>query len=535
MVAASPCRWRCRHMLGRRRRHGCACVAAAASALCVGSLAPLACSAAEAPPAGGVEESAARLAADFLASMTGPIRSMPVDVLQRGAGITVGGSSSSSRSLRRPEKHDSCLSQVRASLERCVADACKVDVGAACNGLIETPFCAEQCGARVRESYGFGLAASNSLGRTLRCVASRGPQEVKTALDLSVGHGDGSSEVLVSGLAQMVAASGSAAVLVGFETSEDDFNTAVVHTGMLPGVGSVTTFDLLAAAPDGGSELGLEALSKLAVQVVREAKPGKVSVLLIRGEAYPDGGRSPAERRGALAVPNALEVICEAMRVDLVFLEGLALDAEVALLQAHCQRLRWVLVNNANLPGHAGWVREHLLIRPQGDWAEVTTGRLSDAWAAGADLGANGGPLPRVYQVRAWSALARIPGLCEAAPDGSVVEQRAAAARLLTPTVPEPRLQQSVGLRRTLSKAPSGNGLTTAFGSSKASGLPAGNIHTIVFLRGAAMLHIFKNAGKTVCDFVTRRGGKVHVCACGLVSVALGLRSLCQRGSLLSC
>ena len=69
-------------------------------------------------------------------------------------------------------------------------------------------------------------------------------------------------------------------------------------------------------------------------------------------------------------------------------------------------RPTFVVVANANLPGHAGWLREHLLGFPE--WAEVGRGR-----ALGTDILAYlpapaFHPIGSVYLFRAWSVLMRV-------------------------------------------------------------------------------------------------------------------------------
>mmetsp|Transcript_168212 Transcript_168212/g.540422 ORF Transcript_168212/g.540422 Transcript_168212/m.540422 type:complete len:93 (+) Transcript_168212:963-1241(+) len=85
---------------------------------------------------------------------------------------------------------------------------------------------------------------------------------------------------------------------------------------------------------------------------------------------------------------------------------GTAAEAEFLEIEASCWPLRWVVVNNANLPGHAGWVREHLL-GLGGEWAEVLSGRTSDPWGAGRPAW-----IADLYRSRSWTVLARTRELC---------------------------------------------------------------------------------------------------------------------------
>merc|ERR1712203_313510 len=103
------------------------------------------------------------------------------------------------------------------------------------------------------------------------------------------------------------------------------------------------------------------AMSRRVAAAASRARPETVAVVLLAGEPYPDGGLGPKERlRARHRNTSALRALCEELPVDLVFLDPAfsAADVEIAVLLEHCPPLRWVVVNNVNLPGFAGWVRE---------------------------------------------------------------------------------------------------------------------------------------------------------------------------------
>lgn len=98
---------------------------------------------------------------------------------------------------------------------------------------------------------------------------------------------------------------------------------------------------------------------------------------------------------GSIFVP--LHTLCTAARgVDLVVLDpnhGVGFSELWPELEKAC-RPKFVAIHNANLPGHAGWVREYLLARRTSPlWHEVLDGSHPSIWEEG---------------VRTWSLLAQL-------------------------------------------------------------------------------------------------------------------------------
>eukprot|EP00446_Apocalathium_sp_SHHI-4_P075796 CAMPEP_0177563602 /NCGR_PEP_ID=MMETSP0369-20130122/73158_1 /TAXON_ID=447022 ORGANISM="Scrippsiella hangoei-like, Strain SHHI-4" /NCGR_SAMPLE_ID=MMETSP0369 /ASSEMBLY_ACC=CAM_ASM_000364 /LENGTH=326 /DNA_ID=CAMNT_0019050811 /DNA_START=21 /DNA_END=1002 /DNA_ORIENTATION=- len=104
-----------------------------------------------------------------------------------------------------------------------------------------------------------------------------------------------------------------------------------------------------------------------------------------------------------------LRALCEQIPIDVVFLDpwGTSIEAEWAEVEAYCRPLRWVVVNNVNLPSHSGWVREHLLSQG-GAWAEVLSGRTLDLYGAFRPPWTHA----ELYRARSWTVLARTHGAC---------------------------------------------------------------------------------------------------------------------------
>jgi len=65
-----------------------------------------------------------------------------------------------------------------------------------------------------------------------------------------------------------------------------------------------------------------------------------------------------------------------------------------------------VILNNINLPDHAGWFREHLL--QAGLWREVISGYLDNANPSGNAQKLHGNAsLRAIYERRRWTLLVR--------------------------------------------------------------------------------------------------------------------------------
>lgn len=299
-----------------------------------------------------------------------------------------------------------CMQALRASLLQCIDTGCSALGRQVCNELIETPRCAQHCGGMLPPGNGSSVTRSSELGRSLWCLGQR--PEVSSVMDLFLAEGDGSASLLVDGLLRGASAAGSGSsqrtrLLLGFERVSESFEQAVQW---MRASTSAEAIEFRLSGREGLIELQAAAQAAAsAADRARDSSP--VTAVLVHGEPYPDGGLEPRERLRTHERPSAIRAFCEAVPVDLVFLDpdhGAA-DAEFLAIEKYCHPLRWVVVNNANLPGFAGWVREHLLTRP--GWAEVLAGRTSDPWGAGS-----GSWLAEVYKVRGWSILGRTSELC---------------------------------------------------------------------------------------------------------------------------
>ena len=66
-----------------------------------------------------------------------------------------------------------------------------------------------------------------------------------------------------------------------------------------------------------------------------------------------------------------------------------------------------MVLNNINLPNHAGWFREHLL--QAGRWREVVSGYLPDQNPGGnAEKLLGNASLREIYEWRRWALLVRV-------------------------------------------------------------------------------------------------------------------------------
>ena len=66
-----------------------------------------------------------------------------------------------------------------------------------------------------------------------------------------------------------------------------------------------------------------------------------------------------------------------------------------------------MVLNNINLPNHAGWFREHLL--QAGWWREVVSGYLPDQNSGGnAEKLLGNASLREIYEWRSWALLVRV-------------------------------------------------------------------------------------------------------------------------------
>ena len=119
------------------------------------------------------------------------------------------------------------------------------------------------------------------------------------------------------------------------------------------------------------------------------------------------------ERPHATVIPNlvsqaGLNALCSHRSADVVILDPISNFApEVWALEATCKP-RYYLINNVNLPDHAGWAKEWLLLR--GNFAELASGAVTDyrAYANAQKLHGNQ-RMGDIYEARGWVLLRRRP------------------------------------------------------------------------------------------------------------------------------
>lgn len=297
------------------------------------------------------------------------------------------------------------------------------DVFAACVAGSCTKMCATQlpgeaytrCEAACRSSR----LAETSLGRALHCLASRpefGP--VRMALELG-GDGKGSTAVLASSLAaQAKMQQAEPRLLVTFEKDLETANETWSHLAKLAAVSS----DLVQLPKEFHGTLSsqprieLDWASELMEDHLREPRNGSeeqsttTRVSILRGVPYPyPKGPGILEIQEGQERPNALRRLCEELLsrtgqgFDIVFLDifqGSSLALEWPVLQDACAP-RWVIIHNVNLPEHAGWIKEHLLLDPR--WAEVWGGTFEDL----SGIVTFAQPLSSIFRFRHWSVFHR--------------------------------------------------------------------------------------------------------------------------------
>ncbi|CAE8603443.1 unnamed protein product [Polarella glacialis] len=222
------------------------------------------------------------------------------------------------------------------------------------------------------------ISRSLGFGRLLWCLA-RGPA-VRTALELFTGTGGGSTLLLAHALA--AGAGGRPQHLLSVERDVRN----VAHAIEVLQVSGVK----LGGFVHLGGATGLEP-SELPELV---ARPGP---WLLHGDL--------------LQYKGLLELLCQAVGgLDLVMLDppiGVDLERVWPGLDRACKP-RFVAVHNANLRGHAGWLRHQLLADPGGEWQEAASGSHPSPWeAVDREIGFLGDDGELTAGRRTWSLLAR--------------------------------------------------------------------------------------------------------------------------------
>ena len=110
-------------------------------------------------------------------------------------------------------------------------------------------------------------------------------------------------------------------------------------------------------------------------------------------------------------VPNlvsqaGLDVLCSDGATDLAIIDPISsFESEVWAVETTCKP-RYYLINNVNLPGHAGWAKEWLLQR--GRFTELASGTLIDYNAENNGQKLHGTrAMGSIYKLRGWVLLRR--------------------------------------------------------------------------------------------------------------------------------
>eukprot|EP00928_Gymnodinium_smaydae_P075767 TRINITY_DN58785_c0_g1_i1.p1 TRINITY_DN58785_c0_g1~~TRINITY_DN58785_c0_g1_i1.p1 ORF type:complete len:361 (-),score=83.60 TRINITY_DN58785_c0_g1_i1:139-1176(-) len=206
----------------------------------------------------------------------------------------------------------------------------------------------------------YAFSAVQEHGRVVRCLA----KQARVAFDFFLGSG-GALRLLAEGLQGRTGARA-----VSFE-----------HTVPPKALALLEHFGLhVARSPHKPGALEALAAEEGPLLTVVEGM-----ALRLPPANFTDGRSLVVKRSGVSSLAlrrSPLVRICAAgLRPDLVVLDvqGPVVHEWLAV-EEYC-RPRTVFIYNTNLPGHAGWVRDKLLMR--GDWAEILTGVIADPFAAG--------------------------------------------------------------------------------------------------------------------------------------------------------
>mmetsp|Transcript_24629 Transcript_24629/g.68657 ORF Transcript_24629/g.68657 Transcript_24629/m.68657 type:complete len:301 (+) Transcript_24629:110-1012(+) len=216
------------------------------------------------------------------------------------------------------------------------------------------------------------LSRSLRFGRLLWCLARQPTTSI--ALDFYGGTGGGSTLLLSHGLAQH------AGTLYSFERDDSLVAHAItlLRAEGMP-VGYMPAFQVGQLSDETGT-------------------------WMLHGEPVPhhdlvSGPASASVEAQTSHAHSPLRELCERLPpVDLVVLDPMqdAMSAEWPVIERFCKPVL-VAIHNVNLPGHAGWIRDHLLRRST--WYEALNGSHPSAWDDGG--------------LRGWTLLQRLIGVSE--------------------------------------------------------------------------------------------------------------------------
>lgn len=141
-------------------------------------------------------------------------------------------------------------------------------------------------------------------------------------------------------------------------------------------------------------------------QAIRRVMHGD-GVWIVHGQSFPDTQELTnltdfLEHRDR----SPLRWICQRTGpLDLVFFDPVVPAVhEWAVVQKYC-RPKFVLINNVNLPVHAGWIHQHLLAMPE--WYEIATGVLELDEVSHNFLTTHFAELGMLYAIRRWALMMR--------------------------------------------------------------------------------------------------------------------------------
>jgi len=229
----------------------------------------------------------------------------------------------------------------------------------------ESDFCAKSC-AKLPSNGGM-IGRSNLLGRVLWCLAQR--EDVHVALDLFMNTGGGSTRLIASGLEASRKKKG---LLFGFELDSTSVDAAV-GTYLAKWHPLRVTPDSL-PSPD---QLQPWQREKLTIIIVN-GMPFPYETHMAGMLDFPWSSEPPVHIPVDQAAP--LEHFCNhAGPIDLAFFNPtFAMVGEWQVLEKSCLP-RIVVIENVNLPFHAGWIKQRL---QDAGWSVVLEGHfLVEAFA----------------------------------------------------------------------------------------------------------------------------------------------------------
>lgn len=301
-----------------------------------------------------------------------------------------------------------CLQGIRHSLRRCLDTICDAEGQDACSETVETSFCKEHCGNVLPESKTSGISRSNRLGRVLWCLAQQ--PTIHSVLDLFLGRGDGSAALLVDSILHHQSSGRPSwkgwGLLAGFERWPQNFEAA---KEWLKTQSKVKVIPWLLPNPVNFTAM-VRFIRTITHAQFRAIYAQDVRAVVIRGEPFSEKLENPAA---------VLFAFCNYVKVDLVFIDPSQTTAhkEWAIIENACKPLRWVVVNNMNLPSHAGWLRERLLTLPK--WVEIFAGQTVD------NSPSNLSPLLQdQFRLRVWSVFLNQDSVCKSWRDSDVESLR---------------------------------------------------------------------------------------------------------------